>query len=529
MSLNRQTYKLPGPLASGVAASIEDWKKNNKVARLWQKDASLWTGTDESNWLGWLTITEEQLTHLDVLRQIAEEVKKARFKHALLLGMGGSSLCPEVLRMTFGKIKGHPELHVLDSTDPSQIKAIEGKVDLKSTICIVSSKSGSTLEPNIYKQYFFERVKAQVGEKEVGNRFIAITDPGSKMQQVAETDKFRRIFMGVPSIGGRYSALSNFGMVPAAIMGLDVAKFLKNTEEMVKACGASSAADVNPGVILGAILGVAAKQGRDKLTIVASAGIFDLGAWLEQLIAESTGKSGKGIIPVDRERLTRPAVYGNDRVFVYLRLASKPDRAQDAAVASLQNAGEPVVRITLPNIYNLGQEFFRWEIATAVAGSIIGINAFNQPDVEASKIETRKLTNEYESTGSLPPESPFLADKGIKLFADDKNTTALKGVWKLTDVLRKHLSRAGGGDYFAVLGYIPMNGENEKALQGIRHAVRDKKKIATVLGFGPRFLHSTGQAYKGGPNTGVFQPRRPAAISRFSQSAAAALCAFTSV
>ncbi len=504
MSLNRQTYKLPGPLASGVAASIEDWKKNNKVARLWQKDASLWTGTDESNWLGWLTITEEQLTHLDVLRQIAEEVKKARFKHALLLGMGGSSLCPEVLRMTFGKIKGHPELHVLDSTDPSQIKAIEGKVDLKSTICIVSSKSGSTLEPNIYKQYFFERVKAQVGEKEVGNRFIAITDPGSKMQQVAETDKFRRIFMGVPSIGGRYSALSNFGMVPAAIMGLDVAKFLKNTEEMVKACGASSAADVNPGVILGAILGVAAKQGRDKLTIVASAGIFDLGAWLEQLIAESTGKSGKGIIPVDRERLTRPAVYGNDRVFVYLRLASKPDRAQDAAVASLQNAGEPVVRITLPNIYNLGQEFFRWEIATAVAGSIIGINAFNQPDVEASKIETRKLTNEYESTGSLPPESPFLADKGIKLFADDKNTTALKGVWKLTDVLRKHLSRAGGGDYFAVLGYIPMNGENEKALQGIRHAVRDKKKIATVLGFGPRFLHSTGQAYKGGPNTGVF-------------------------
>jgi len=504
VSLNRQTYKLPGPLASGVAASIEDWKKNNKVARLWQKDASLWTGTDESNWLGWLTITEEQLTHLDVLRQIAEEVKKARFKHALLLGMGGSSLCPEVLRMTFGKIKGHPELHVLDSTDPSQIKAIEGKVDLKSTICIVSSKSGSTLEPNIYKRYFFERVKAQVGEKEVGNRFIAITDPGSKMQQVAETDKFRRIFMGVPSIGGRYSALSNFGMVPAAIMALDVAKFLKNTEEMVKACGASSAADVNPGVILGAILGVAAKQGRDKLTIVASAGIFDLGAWLEQLIAESTGKSGKGIIPVDRERLTRPAVYGNDRVFVYLRLASKPDRAQDAAVASLQNAGEPVVRITLPNIYNLGQEFFRWEIATAVAGSIIGINAFNQPDVEASKIETRKLTNEYESTGSLPPESPFLADKGIKLFADDKNTTALKGVWKLTDVLRKHLSRAGGGDYFAVLGYIPMNGENEKALQGIRHAVRDKKKIATVLGFGPRFLHSTGQAYKGGPNTGVF-------------------------
>ena len=504
MSLNRQIYKLAGPLAGAVAASIEDWKRNNKVARLWQKDASLWTGTDESNWLGWLNITQEQLAHIDALKQIAADVKKAKFKHALLLGMGGSSLCPEVLRMTFGKIKGFPELHVLDSTDPAQIRAIEAKVDLKSTICIVSSKSGSTLEPNIYKQYFFERVKVKVGEKEAGNRFIAITDPGSKMQQVAEADKFRKIFFGVPSIGGRYSALSNFGMVPATIMGLDVAKFLKNTEEMVKACGASAAADSNPGVILGNILGVAANHGRDKLTIIASPGIFDLGAWLEQLIAESTGKIGKGIIPVDRERLAKPAAYGNDRVFAYLRLASKPSKAQDAAVASLEKAGHPVVRITLPNIYNLGQEFFRWEIATAVAGSIIGINAFNQPDVEASKIETKKLTSQYEATGSLPPESPFFEDLGIKLFADEKNTAALNGGAKLADVLKTHLARAGAGDYFAVLGYITMNSVNETTLQGIRHAVRDKKKVATVLGFGPRFLHSTGQAYKGGPNSGVF-------------------------
>ena len=504
MSLNRQTYKLAGPLAGAVAASIEDWKRNNKVARLWQKDASLWTGTDESNWLGWPTITEEQLAHIDALKQIAADVRKAKFKHALLLGMGGSSLCPEVLRMTFGKIKGFPELHVLDSTDPAQIRAIESKVDLKSTICIVSSKSGSTLEPNIYKQYFFERVKAKVGEKEAGNRFIAITDPGSKMQQVAEADKFRRIFMGVPSIGGRYSALSNFGMVPAAIMGLDVAKFLKNTEEMVKACGASTAVDSNPGVILGNILGVAANHGRDKLTIIASPGIFDLGAWLEQLIAESTGKIGKGIIPVDRERLAKPAVYGNDRVFAHLRLASKPNKAQDAAVAALEKAGHPVVRITLPNIYNLGQEFFRWEIATAVAGSVIGINAFNQPDVEASKIETKKLTSQYEATGRLPPESPFFEDQGIKLFADERNAGALKGGAKLADVLKTHLARAGAGDYFAVLGYITMNSANETTLQGIRHAVRDKKKVATVLGFGPRFLHSTGQAYKGGPNSGVF-------------------------
>jgi transaldolase/glucose-6-phosphate isomerase len=418
--------------------------------------------------------------------------------------MGGSSLCPEVLRMTFGKIDGYPELHVLDSTDPAQIKATEEKLDLASTVCIVSSKSGSTLEPNIYKQYFFERVKEKVGASEVGNRFIAITDPGSKMQRVAEADKFWRIFMGVPSIGGRYSALSNFGMVPAAIMGIDVSKFLNKTQEMVHACGASVAADVNPGVVLGAILGVAANTGRDKLTIIASPGIFDLGAWLEQLIAESTGKEGKGIIPVDRERLAQPDVYGQDRVFAYLRLDSAPDKTQDAAVDALEKAGHPVVRISLPDVYNLGQEFFRWEIATAVAGSIIGINAFNQPDVEASKIETKKLTSEYESTGQLPPESPFFEADGIMFFADERNAAALKGGTTLVQVLTAHLRRIKAGDYFGLLAYITMNEPNEGALQTIRHQVRDKKKVATVLGFGPRFLHSTGQAYKGGPNTGVF-------------------------
>ena len=504
MTVNKQTYKLPSLLASAVSASLEDWNKNNKVARLWRKDASLWTGTDESNWLGWLTITEEQLARIDALKQIAGDAKKARFKHALLLGMGGSSLCPEVLRMTFGKIKGFPELHVLDSTDPAQIRALETKLDLKSTICIVSSKSGSTLEPNIYKQYFFERVKAKVGEKEVGNRFIAITDPGSKLQQVAEADKFRKVFSGVPSIGGRYSALSNFGMVPAAVMGLDVSKFLKNTQVMVNACSASVAADANPGVILGTILGIAANHGRDKLTIITSPGIFDLGAWLEQLIAESTGKIGKGIIPVDRESLAKPAAYGSDRVFAYLRLTSKVNKSQDAVVAALEKADHPVVRIDLPNVYSLGQEFFRWEIATAVAGSIIGINAFNQPDVEASKVETRKLTSEYEMTGKLPPEVPFFEASGIQLFADEKNVAAVHGGLHIADVLKTHLARLGPGDYFAVLGYIPMDAANEKALQVIRHAVRDKRKVATVLGFGPRFLHSTGQAYKGGPNSGVF-------------------------
>jgi transaldolase / glucose-6-phosphate isomerase len=504
VSLNRLTYTLPDKFENDVNASLQNWKKTGKVKRLWQRDAALWTGTDEDKWLGWLDITEQQIEDIGKLKEIAADIKEAGFKYALLLGMGGSSLCPEVLRMTFGKAAGYPDLHVLDSTDPAQIKALEESVDLSSTICIVSSKSGSTLEPNIYKQYFFERVKAKVGEKELGNRFIAITDPGSKMQRVAERDKFRKIFMGVPSIGGRYSALSNFGMVPAAVMGIDVSKFLKNTQKMVEACGADSDATTNPGVILGTILGLAADQGRDKMTIITSPGIYDLGAWLEQLLAESTGKSGKGIIPVDRELLAKPDLYGNDRVFAYLRLESDPDKEQAAAVDALAKAGHPVVRIVLPEIYTLGQEFFRWEIATAVAGSLIGINAFNQPDVEASKTETRKLTTEYESTGKLPPESPFFTGDGAKLYADIKNAGELKGGGTLAGFLKKHLARIGAGDYFAVLGYITMNEAHEEALQAIRLAVRDNKKVATVLGFGPRFLHSTGQAYKGGPNSGVF-------------------------
>ena len=504
MSVNRQTYTLPDKLESDVDASLQDWKKRGKVKRLWQKDASLWTGTDEDKWLGWLDITEQQIENVDALKEMAADIKKAGYRNALLLGMGGSSLCPEVLRLTFGKAAGYPDLHVLDSTDPAQIKATEEIVDLNSTLCIVSSKSGSTLEPNIYKQYFFDRVQAKVGEKEVGNRFIAITDPSSKMQRVAEKDKFRKIFMGVPSIGGRYSALSNFGMVPGAVMGIDILKFLKNTKTMVDACDEDTDAVTNPGVILGTILGIAANQGRDKMTIITSPGIFDLGAWLEQLLAESTGKSGKGIIPVDRERLAKPDTYGDDRVFAYLRLESDPDKEQSAAVDALAKAGHPVIRIVLPDIYNLGQEFFRWEIATAVAGSLIGINAFNQPDVEASKVETRNLTTEYESTGKLPPESPFFTGEGAKLYADRTNATALKGGATLADFLKKHLARIGAGDYFGVLGYITMNEAHEEALQTIRLAVRDNKKVATVLGFGPRFLHSTGQAYKGGPNTGVF-------------------------
>jgi transaldolase/glucose-6-phosphate isomerase len=501
-------WNFTAPLTQAVEATLKEWQAGNKMARLWQGDASLWTNDDESKWLGWLRIVEEQLAQVQQFNDLAADATKAGFTHALLLGMGGSSLCPEVFKITFGKQQSHPELHVLDSTDPAQIKAIQSQVDLAHTLCIVASKSGSTLEPNIFKQYFYNQVQQIVGKDKVGEHFIAITDPGSKMQQVAERDKFRKIFFGLASIGGRYSALSNFGIVPAAVMGLDVRKFLDRTEEMVQACGSEVPADQNPGAVLGAILGTLGNLGRNKVTIVTSPGIHDLGAWLEQLIAESTGKLGKGLIPVDREALGSPEVYGMDRVFAHLRLASEPDTAQKQKLDALKKAGHPVIEIELPDIYDIGQEFFRWEIATAVAGSILKINPFNQPDVEASKIVTRQLTEAYEKSGKLPEEAPIFEEGGIKLFTDERNATNLAKLVgndrSLTGFLRAHLNQLGAGDYLGLLGYIQMNAEHEEQLQLIRHSVRNSKHVATCLGFGPRFLHSTGQAYKGGPNTGVF-------------------------
>lgn len=506
--INPLTFHLPEPLAAGVQQTLGAWQSQGNVRRLWARDATLWTNADEARWMDWLTITEAQLGNLQTFTAFAEEVRRAGFTHAMLLGMGGSSLCPEVLKLTFGNVDGFPELYVLDSTDPAQVRAVESKIDLARTLFIVASKSGTTLEPNIFNQYFYARAKEVVGVENVGQQFIAITDPGSKMQQVAERDAFRRVFFGLPNIGGRYSALSNFGMVPAAAMGLDVARFLTSAQAMARACGAETGASDNPGVVLGAILGVAANQGRDKLTITASPGIYDLGAWLEQLIAESTGKDGKAIIPVDREALGAPGEYGDDRVFVYLRLDGVASAEQDRAIDALEKAGQPVIRIAVRDVYDLGQEFFRWEIATAVAGSVIGINPFNQPDVEASKIETRKLTDEYEQTGALPAEAPIFEGDGIKLFTDKRNATALRQAagadQSLAGFIKAHLDRIGAGDYFALLAYIEMNDAHEAALQEMRHVVRDTRHVATCLGFGPRFLHSTGQAYKGGPNSGVF-------------------------
>jgi transaldolase / glucose-6-phosphate isomerase len=503
-----QYCDFPAPIKQMVDATLQDWQEHDKVSRLWKRDKSLWTNDDEDKWLGWLHVAEDQAAHLQDLAAAAADAIRNGFKHALLLGMGGSSLCPEVLKETFGKQLGHPELHVLDSTDPAQIRTIENQIDIAKTLFIVSSKSGATLEPNIFKQYFFDHVQKIVDKEHPGREFEAVTDAGSELQQMAEADHFRHIFFGVPSIGGRYSALSNFGMVPGAIMGLDVRRLLDRTEEMIQACAATVPASENPGVILGAILGTLANLGHDKVTLFTSPGIRDLGAWLEQLLAESTGKQGKGLIPVDREQLGPPEVYGNDRVFVYLRLEGGVDQTQDSQMDALRKAGQPVVRIDMADVYDIGQEFFRWEIATAVAGSIIGINPFNQPDVEASKVATRQLTAEYEKTGKLPAETPIVEENGIKLFTDERNAQNLKGLaggqLSLSGLLRAHVSQLVPGDYFALLAYIEMNQRHEDRLQVIRHGVRDRKRVATCLGFGPRYLHSTGQAYKGGPNTGVF-------------------------
>jgi transaldolase/glucose-6-phosphate isomerase len=489
--VNQMTYTLAYEEAEAVHAAMENWTIGGKTRRLWARDASLWTGTDEDKWLGWLSIADVQLEQRQQFEEIAKDIKSGGFTDAVLLGMGGSSLCVEVLKLSFGDQPGFPKMHVLDSTDPDQIRAIQSQIDVKKTLFIVSSKSGSTLEPNIFKQYFFE----QSGKD--GSHFFAVTDPGSKMQQVAQGDHFRGIYYGLPSIGGRYSALSDFGMVPGAVMGIDTTKFLEGAAAMALACSPCSATEKNPGVLLGILLGALGKAGRDKVTIVASPGIHDLGAWLEQILAESTGKDGKGLVPVDREALGGPEVYGKDRVFVYARLESGADSAQDRAVDALAASGQPVIRIALNSAYDLGQEFFRWEIATAVAGSILGINAFNQPDVEASKIATKKLTTEFEEKGSLPVEKPSLVEDGLSLFG-------LKDAKTLDAALVEHLNSLKNGDYFAMLAYIQMSDEHEAALQAIRTSVRDKKKVATCLGFGPRFLHSTGQAYKGGPNTGVF-------------------------
>ena len=494
---------LPPDLQTDVEAVLENWRATGKVARLWDGDASLWTGADEGRWLGWLHVPGEQLGHVDELRGLATGARADGFQQALLLGMGGSSLAPEVLAETFGGENGGASLRVLDSTDPAEVRAAESAIDLERTLFFVSSKSGSTLEPNVLKKYFLAKARDVVGPAAPA-RFVAITDPGSALEREARDDGFRAVLHGRETIGGRYSALSSFGMAPGAVAGVDVVEMLERARRAALACGPRTPAAENPGLLLGAVLGVATLAGRDKLTLVASPGIADFGAWLEQLLAESTGKDGKGVIPVDAEPLGAPAAYGEDRLFAYLRLESEADPDQDTALDALEAEGHPVVRIDLQERLDLGTQFFVWQFATAVAGALLGVNPFDQPDVEASKARTRELTAEYEQTGALPPDQPILEEAGLSVYADERNAEALGRHSSLDALLAAHLGRVQEGDYVALLSYIERSPGHEQALTEIRTVVRDRTRAATCVGFGPRFLHSTGQAYKGGPNTGVF-------------------------
>ncbi|HUD73856.1 MAG TPA: bifunctional transaldolase/phosoglucose isomerase [Terracidiphilus sp.] len=506
-------FALPDELRGAVDQAAADWTVNNKVARFWQKDSGLWTRDGEEKWLGWIDIVERQRKDLAALASLGAEVKTSNFQTVLLLGMGGSSLCPEVLSLTFGQQPGFPELRIVDSTDPEQVWTVRNEVNLASTLVVVASKSGSTLEPNILKQFFFNEMREVVGADQAGCHFMAITDPGSKMEQVTKEEGFRNIFYGDPTIGGRFSALSNFGVVVSTLAGLNTEKLL--AEAAKATASAKLEPDNNPAVKLGLTLGMAAKTGLDKLTIFTSPEIFDLGAWMEQLIAESTGKQGLGITPVDRETIAAPQFYGKDRIFVYIRYAGTADSSADsslaAKVAAIEAAGHPVVTIEIADLYEIFGQFFTWEVATAVAGSVMGINPFNQPDVESAKIETRALTAAYEQTGKLPVREPVfvtLADgQEFKLYATEAYAAMLNKAapaQTLAGYLRAHLNQIQAGDYFAVLAYLPMFPMHEAVIQGLRHKVRDAKRVATCLGFGPRFLHSTGQDYKGGPNTGVF-------------------------
>ena len=501
-----QSLRLPPSLTAAVERAQETWRTGGHVRRLWARDASLWTGNDEARWLGWLDSAAQAQAAIDAYERFAADIHGAGFAHIVLIGMGGSSLGPEVLSRIFTPRAGWPHLLVLDSTDPSQIAAMAAAVDLEKTLFIVSSKSGSTVEPNMLLAYFFAEIERLRGRAAAGRQFVAVTDPGSQLEALARRDGFRQIFHGEPSIGGRYSVLSPFGLVPAAAAGFDVAGLLREALTMVRSCGADVPPAANPGVQLGLALGEAGLAGRDKVTVFAPPALAGFGAWAEQLIAESTGKTGKALIPVDGEAPAAPAAYGADRIFINLRLGNQSGAA-DGVLDALVAAAHPVVDLALARAEQVAQEFFRFEIATAVAGAVLGINPFDQPDVEASKVKMRELAAAFEQTGALPAETPVLAEGGIVIYADVATAAALRHAGagdSIASWLKAHFGRARPGDYVALLAYLAQTEAHAAALQAIRMHLRDRCRLATSVGFGPRFLHSTGQAHKGGPDTGIF-------------------------
>src|SRR5690242_6169400 len=474
----RQWFSLGG-LQPAVDTQVAKLQKEDAPRRLWAKDSTLWSADPAKRQeirdrLGWLDVADKMLEKASELRELAAHGRV--FSDVVLLGMGGSSLCPDVLRNTFGYVKGRPKLRVLDTTDPATILGLRATIKIADTLFIVASKSGETTETLSHFEYFWEQTTGK------GKQFAAITDPGTSLEKLARERNFRWVFPNPPDIGGRYSALSYFGLVPGALMGVDVKEMLERAVEMEHSCADSVPVESNPGVWLGAVMGRLALQGRNKVTLITSPKVATFGYWVEQLIAESTGKEGKGIVPVEGEPVGKPVVYGADRQFVYIRMAADPP---NRAVQALEKAGQPVVTLTLRDKLDLGGEFLRWEIATAIAGSVLGIDAFDQPNVQESKDNTKKVLATFKSRGKLPS-------------VDTVPTSKAKA--DIATLLKK----AKKGAYFAIMAYTTRTPGSEAAIAAIRTSVRNSTKMATTAGYGPRFLHSTGQLHKGGPKTGLF-------------------------
>jgi glucose-6-phosphate isomerase len=497
--MNRMQCVL-GELESRINAAIEDAECAGVTKRIWKKDAALWKDDEPSqkiikNSLGWLTVPDEMLAVVDELTEFAELIRNRGFETVMVCGMGGSSLCPEVLTKTFGRQIGFPELLVLDSTDPDVLAGLLDRLDIEKCLFIIASKSGSTTEPNTFYKFWYDQLGKRVDSP--GKNFIAITDPGSSLVETAAQLGFQRTFLNQPDIGGRYSALSYFGV----LMGIDIRKFLGRAKEAEQTCSAVMPAARNLALQLGIIVGEAANAGRDKLTFVIDDQIATLGLWIEQLIAESTGKEGKGVVPVVAEPPGSVDKYSADRLFVSISIG-EPSNETKSHLGALANAGHPIVYREFNDIYDLSAEFFVWEFATACAGWRIGINPFDQPNVQESKDATKELLNTFVTHGQLPEQDQLIAEDSIAVFADMKDDSLPTS--SLLDLLRAFLSQVKTGDYLALLSYVEETSAIEAELLKIRSTLRDATRCATTSGYGPRFLHSTGQLHKGGPPTGVF-------------------------
>jgi transaldolase/glucose-6-phosphate isomerase len=491
------TYAL-GSYQGLVDQALAEIRDQRIIARIWERDHTVWkpAPTEITNRLGWLQSPEAMADSWQRLRPFADDVRREGYTNALLLGMGGSSLAPEVFRKAFGVEKGYLDLTVLDSTVPGHIWAQAERLDPKQTLVIVSTKSGTTVETLSLFKFFYTWMTDAVGKEETGKHFIAITDPGSPLLDISTQFRFRLGFINAAYMGGRFAAISSVGLAPASLIGMDLGQLLDRARTMARQCKpAGTAKDAtNPGGLLGAILGELAKAGRDKVTLIISSQIASFGDWLEQLIAESTGKEGKGIVPVIGEEIGAPETYSEDRLFVHLCLEG--NTTADAAVAALEAAGHPIVRIALRDLYDLGGQLFLWEMAVAVAGHRLGINPFDQPDVEAAKMFARQAVDEYEEKGSLPVEAPLLTQDGIEVYGEAADTPA--------KALTNFLAQAEPGGYVALQAFLEPAPEIDGALQALRREIGSRSRLAMTRGYGPRFLHSTGQLHKGDAGKGLF-------------------------